>query len=31
MAQNYVTGRPVDKNRRVVWGKEKELKDSGGQ
>jgi len=35
MAQNCTTGRPVDKNGRVVWGQEEgrteELKESGGQ
>ena len=31
MAQNCATGRPVDKNGRVVWGKEEELKENGGQ
>ena len=30
MAQNCTTERSVDKNRRVVWGKEEELKESGG-
>jgi len=30
MAQNCTTKRPVDKNRRVVWGKEEELKENGG-
>ena len=31
MARNCTTGRPLDKNGRVVWGKEEELKESGGQ
>jgi len=35
MARNCTTGRPVDKNGRVVWGQEEgkteELKESGGQ
>ena len=35
MARNCMTGRPVDKNERVVWGQEEgkreELKGSGGQ
>ena len=36
MAQNCTTGRPVDRNRRVIWTsrkeeEEKELKDNGGQ
>jgi len=31
MARNYTTERPVDKNRRVVWGKKKELKENGEQ
>ena len=35
MAQNCMTGRPVDKNGRVVWGQEEEkteaFKESEGQ
>jgi len=35
MAQNCITGRPVDKNGRVVWGQEEEkteaFKESEGQ
>jgi len=31
MARNCTTGRPLDKNGRVVWGREEELKESGGQ
>jgi len=31
MAQNCTTGRPLDKNGRVVWGKEEGLKEEGGQ
>jgi len=31
MARNCTTGRPVDKNGRVVWAKEEELKENGGQ
>jgi len=30
MAQNCTMERPVDKNERVVWEKEEELKESGG-
>jgi len=30
MVRNCATGRPVDKNGRVVWGKEEELKESEG-
>jgi len=31
MARNCTTGRLLDKNGRVVWGREEELKESGGQ
>jgi len=36
MAQNYITGKPVDKNGRVIWlskreEKKEELKDNRGQ
>jgi len=31
MARNCTTGKPLDKNGRVIWGKEEELKERGGQ